>query len=140
MSQRENAVVDECLWAFQHYGFYTFPRVLPRGIPFEWPEIDPDRYCGIVYKANTGAGKFGKSFVRFGLPGLPDLQGWTWSRLTLRNGTRIGVEVKTDSGTLTDNQERHLRLARATGCIAFVARGYQDVEKELKLLGFGRRA
>lgn len=135
MSQRENAIVDECLWAFAHYGFYIFPRVLPRGVPFLWPDIDIAKYHGVIYKANTGAMKAGRSFVRFGLPGLPDLQGWTW--FNQYQGTRIAVEVKTTDGKLRENQARHIELSKKTGCIAFVARCYEDVEAELKRLGFG---
>lgn len=133
MIQRENAVVDECFYALSHYGFYVVPKP-NSGMKWEWPNLDTETYVGIVWKANTGAAKIGRSFVRFGIPGLPDIQGWLFA-----DGSRVAIEVKTETGKLSDAQSKHLDLAKRTGCIAFVARGYQDIEKELKALGFKRR-
>lgn len=135
MSQAENGVVDECLWALIHHGFFTFPRVFPRGIKVEWPDIDTNRYIGVAWKSNTGAMKFGKSFVRFGIPGLPDITGWHFP-----TGKRLSIEVKTGTGSMNPNQVKHLKLSKETGCLAGVARSYVDVENLLKEWGIKRCA
>lgn len=128
--QKENAIVDECLYALAHFGFY----VIPRGKVSVWPDIDPTKYVGVVWRQNTGGVKIGRSFVRFGIPGLPDLMGWHFP-----TGVRVAIEVKTAEGVMNPNQKKHMDLAQATGCIAFVARSYQDVERELKSRGFQRK-
>ena len=53
-----------------------------------------------AWRNNTGARLMGSGWVRFGMKGSPDIIG------ILPGGKFLGIEVKTDSGKLSLDQER----------------------------------
>ena len=72
--------------------------------------------------------------VRVGVPGESDLQGWRTITIGPEHvGQRIAqfvaVEVKTERGTLTQEQRDYLRTVEAAGGVAVVARSMPDIEK-----------
>ena len=79
-----------------------------------------------VERMNSGAVKIGSRFVRFGWKGCPDVLG------QLRDGRLLGVEVKAAKGKLRPEQTLFLERIRHAGGVAFVARDYRDVMRELK--------
>lgn len=86
---------------------------------------------GKVWRQNTGAGKLlranGESqFIRFGFPGCPDIQGY------MKDGRAIFCEVKRPSGVVTEEQKAFIQAAQQAGCVAFVARGVEDVLEQLQ--------
>ena len=78
-----------------------------------------------VQRMNSGAMKINNRFVRFGFVGCPDCIG------QLRDGRFIGVEVKAAKGKLRPEQAIFLQRIREAGGVAFVARDYRDVSREL---------
>jgi len=83
------------------------------------------------WRMNTGgaylAGKGGgQQFVRFGFPGSPDIYGF------LKDGRALYVEVKRPSGRVSPEQKAFLEAAAHHGCMAFVARGIDDVMTALE--------
>jgi len=76
-------------------------------------------------RMNSGAARIGKRFVRFGWPGCPDVLG------QLKDGRLIGVEVKAAKGKLRPEQAVFLERIRCAGGVAFMARDYRDVLREL---------
>jgi len=63
--------------------------------------------------------------VRFAFAGCPDIVGM------LKGGRSLLIEVKSDSGRLTEDQQAFLDMARKRGAAAFVARSVDDVLAEL---------
>ncbi len=86
---------------------------------------------GKVWRMNTGAGKLMRNngvsqWINFGFPGSPDIYGY------MRDGRAIYCEVKRPSGVVRPEQAAFIEQARKAGCVAFVARGVEDVLKELQ--------
>lgn len=84
-----------------------------------------------VWRVNTGAGRLvrgngASQFIRFGFAGCPDIHGY------MVDGRAIYCEVKRPSGEVSQEQKEFIQRAKDAGCIAFVARGVDDVLKELK--------
>lgn len=87
-----------------------------------------------VWRQNVGAGKLVRrggtsQFIRFGFPGCPDIHGY------MKDGRAIYCEVKRPSGVVKPEQAAFIQQAKASGCIAFVARSVDDVMRELKAKG-----
>lgn len=82
-----------------------------------------------VERMNSGAAKIGKRFVRFGWKGCPDVLG------QLNDGRLLGVEVKAKKGKLRPAQTLFLERIRRAGGVAFMARDYRDVMRELDRTG-----
>lgn len=80
-------------------------------------------------RMSTGTAKIGDRFVRFGWKGCPDILG------QLIDGRFLGVEVKSPKGRLRPEQTLFLERIRVAGGVAFVARDYRDVKRELNLTG-----
>jgi len=84
-----------------------------------------------AYRMNTGAGRLllpnGKisRFLHFGKCGSPDIHGY------LKDGRALFVEVKSASGTVSEEQSAWIENAKKHGCAAFVARSVDDVVREL---------
>lgn len=81
----------------------------------------------VLWRNNVGVGRVGRSNapVRFGLAvGSADLVGL----VTMSDGTGrfVAMEVKTASGSLSDEQVRWLRLVRGLGGYAVVVRSVED--------------
>jgi hypothetical protein len=83
---------------------------------------------GVWWRANTGcfAGEYKgkKRFVRFGVPGMSDIQG-------VHDGLAVFIECKGEKGKLSAAQENFGKeIIAANGCY-IVARSIEDVEKAL---------
>jgi len=78
-----------------------------------------------VRRNNTGVAKFGKRFVKFGMPGQADLTLFV-------NGRQIEIEVESPGGRQSENQKKYQRMVEATGGIYILARSVQDVRNQLK--------
>ena len=76
-------------------------------------------------RMNSGAARVGGRFIRFGFTGCPDVLG------QLRDGRLLGVEVKAPKGRLRPEQAVMLERIAGAGGVAFVARDYRDVVREL---------
>lgn len=75
-----------------------------------------------VFRQNTGAAKYGKHTVRFGVPGQPDLHG-----IVGPHGRYFGVEVKTDTGRLSKAQQNYRDMMLAMGAVHVTARCVEHV-------------
>lgn len=53
--------------------------------------------------------------------GVPDILGW------LKDGTFLGIEVKTEKGRIRPEQDAFIERASKDGCMVFVARSLEDV-------------
>lgn len=73
-----------------------------------------------VWRQNTGAAHTPEGFVRFGLPGQPDISG------ILRGGRALFVEVKSEHGRLRKDQENFIARATELGALCVVARTLED--------------
>lgn len=84
-----------------------------------------------VWRVNTGAGKLVRAggasqFIRFGFAGCPDIHGY------MKDGRAIYCEVKRPSGVVSPEQLEFIQAAKKAGCVAFIARCFEDVLEELK--------
>jgi penicillin-binding protein-related factor A (putative recombinase) len=71
---------------------------------------------------------FLRNFNPYRIPGVSDLIGIWRSKF-------LAIEVKSQTGRLKEHQARFLSLVNEHGGIAFMARGIEDVERELRLRG-----
>lgn len=129
MKQRESIVLRECLACLSHHGFDVVP---PRShFLFPWREGTK----GVVWRNSVGAGwhldrrtnRIGPRPVYYGLPGSPDLMGFTGSGAKI-----IGVECKTANGRLRENQKTFRAWIKAAGGVYVVARSYDECHAGLK--------
>lgn len=74
-----------------------------------------------ICRFNTGAVEIEDRFVRFAVPGFPDLHGY----LKIY-GIALYIEVKTPKGKLSDDQRDFLDLAQANGACVGVARSVRE--------------
>lgn len=58
-------------------------------------------------------------------PGIPDLVGW------LSGGRFLGIEVKRPGGVHRIAQTRFIDEAKSDGCVAFFAKSWADVVREM---------
>lgn len=73
------------------------------------------------FRCNTGAYKTEHgSFIRFGSKGAADI-------FVCAKGMMIGIEIKTASGKLSEDQEAFGQALKAAGGIYIVARSIDDV-------------
>ena len=63
---------------------------------------------GLFWRNNSGAMKVGARFIRYGLPGSPDVIG-------IVNGQFVGIEVKREDGKQSEHQQEFERLATKYG-------------------------
>lgn len=89
----------------------------------------PDTAAGIVWRNNVGAYRKGRSFIQYGVNGMPDILGMT------KGGLFVGCEVKTAEGKVSDVQRWFLLLALRLGGYCFVARSYDECDSWLKEAG-----
>lgn len=96
-----------------------------------------------VFRNNVGQAVFpmpdgSKRFVRYGLcPGSGDCVGWRTLTITPEMVGRkiaqfVSVEVKTETGTESTDQEHFRKTVGAAGGLAFVARSEGDVLERLR--------
>jgi len=136
---RESPILREVEYCLSHFGFFVIPRDTRASSEAHysiWKMIDPARFVGVVWRNNTGAARVGprQQFVRFGVPGRPDFEGWVFA-----SGKHIGIEVKTSTGTQTPDQKWYFNLSCETGAQCAVVRSYDDMEGVLKRWGFVRK-
>ena len=81
-----------------------------------------------AFRMNTGAVKDGNRFIRYGLPGQPDI-------FLILNGRFIGVEVKTKTGRQSEAQKNWQRNCERAGGIYILARSVDDVRCRLETEG-----
>lgn len=91
-----------------------------------------DRRVCFWWRQNVGAGQLLKAdgshtrYLEFAFVGCPDILGW------LKDGTMLLIEVKKQSvKKASEAQERTLKLAKDGGCVALVARSYEDVKRAI---------
>lgn len=73
------------------------------------------------WRNNSGAMKTDRGgFYRFGTPGSPDI-------FVLQNGTIFGIEVKTETGRLSDTQIAFRDTFEANGGHYIIARSIDDL-------------
>lgn len=135
---QESLLLQDVEMALSECGWFVMPRrKIWRGTKdwSVWREADPQRFVGVIWRSNTGGARLGRSFVRFGIVGCPDFEGWHFN-----SGKRAFLEVKTDQGKLTPDQADHLSLAHETGCLGAVVRSYEDTKAWCESLGLRRVA
>jgi len=80
---------------------------------------------GHVWRQNTGAHEVEGRYIQYGTRGCPDILGW------LKDGRFLCVEVKRPGGMPSPDQIAFMTNATKDNCIAFVARGIEDVQRAL---------
>lgn len=129
----EAAVSREVETCLSHHRIYVIPRDV-RGVEkveySTWALCDPKVYAGIVWRQNTGGGRFGSRFVKFGVPGQQDYSGWLFS-----TGVMIALEVKAHDGRLSPDQKARHTLALNTGVHSAIVRSYQDCAEFCRQIG-----
>jgi len=78
-----------------------------------------------IWRQNTGAARYGRQVVRFGIPGQADLSG------ILDGGRRIEIECKSPTGRQTHEQAAFQRMIEKRGGIYILARSVEDVRRVL---------
>lgn len=83
-----------------------------------------------AWRNNTGAARYGKRLVRFGVAGMPDVVG------ILPGGRFLGCEVKRPGGgRLSDAQAACLDAVREAGGLGLVVRSVDDLRNGLRAEG-----
>lgn len=75
-----------------------------------------------AYRNNVGAVKIGKRFIRFGMPGAPDI-------VAVVSGHYFGIEVKKPGKPLSDAQQAFCDVLRAAGGTYVIATCLEDVSE-----------
>lgn len=100
------------------------------------------RLAGIThYRNNTGAARYGKRLVRFGVAGMPDVVGILPSGVAadgqeVQPGRFLGCEVKAEDGRLSQLQRACLDNIAAAGGLALVVRSVDDLRAALRAEGY----
>lgn len=81
----------------------------------------------VTHRINVGTFKVGKRFVSTGVrPGFSDLFGHRRS-----DGKAFYLEIKTDKGVVSENQEKFIAAMQKTGAIAGVCRSVAEARQLL---------
>jgi len=83
-----------------------------------------------LWRQNTGAARFKGQVVHFGVPGQADITG------ILHDGRRIEIEVKSETGRQSPEQQRYQRMIERFGGIYILARSVEDVTAALRAKGY----
>lgn len=86
-------------------------------------------YCPVVAWAHittSGTVRRRGKFITVGIPGMPDIIG------QLRSGKLFGIEVKTGSGKVSDEQQKFIDLINDNNGVSGIARSVDDA---LRILG-----
>lgn len=75
----------------------------------------------------VGRAIHGNSVISFGIPGECDIDG-----IHMNGGRRIGIEIKTGTGALSDKQKRWRAMLEKFGAIYIEARSVDQVLTALK--------
>lgn len=65
--------------------------------------------------------------VKIAVKGYPDLAGYR-----RRDGKAVFIEVKTGKGKATIEQEKFIKVAKESGCLAGIARSVEDAKEIVK--------
>jgi hypothetical protein len=76
------------------------------------------------YRQNTGAAKFGKSFVKFGVKGAPDI-------VCVIKGQYVGLEIKAKDGEQSQAQFNFQVQLEAAGGTYLLCYSLEDVIRKL---------
>ena len=82
-----------------------------------------------LWRANTGAARVGRRFIRFGVPGQADLTG------ILPGGRRLEIEVKSPTGRQTPDQQAFQTMLERFGGLYVLARSVNDVRRAINAAG-----
>lgn len=127
--QGENAVVEECLACAVHRGWLVIdPRKVSAEGVLSILETTQGRswHGGFIWRNNTGGAKIGRSFVKFGLPGTPDITGIS------RSGQWVGFECKTAKGKVSPVQAAFHEVVTRLGGRVSVVRNYAEMARALE--------
>ena len=82
----------------------------------------------VVWKNATGVAKSmdGQRIIKYGLPGSPDIIGFT------NKGVFIGIECKTGNATKSKRQIAFHEIAKKFGAICFVAKSVDECLEKLQ--------
>lgn len=132
MKGHESRVLIETIQCFvaHKFMFLDGKRMTADGIANALAQYSPDRFSGVIWRANTGALKSALRFVQFGIAGCPDIIGFT------KQGKFIACECKSEDGTLSWGQRMFRDSLHESGSIVFISRSWEDTDKELKFNGF----
>lgn len=86
-----------------------------------------------IWRANCGVARIGRRTVRFGIPGQADLTG------IAPDGRRLEIEVKSEDGRLSEDQQRFREMILRFNGIHIVARSIHDVYEQLTACGIELR-
>ena len=78
-----------------------------------------------LWRANIGAARIGRRFIRFGVPGQADLTG------ILPGGRRLEIEVKSVTGHQTPDQRSFQTMIERFGGLYVLARSVEDVRRAI---------
>lgn len=129
----ESRVLSEIELAAATFKICVLPRNSLRLSVSPWSLPDPAFHIGVIWRTNTGASRIGRRFVRFGISGTPDYEGFLF-----KGGRRMTIEAKSDKGTENANQRAYSKLAHATGVLHGVVRSYADCVELLDSWGLRR--
>lgn len=116
----ESAIVAQGLMACASQNIQVLdPRYWSKSSPPPFIGTDP-MTDGLVWRNNVGAMREKSRFVRFGLPGSPDLMG------ILRGGYLFGLECKTDTGKPSKYQLWYKDYFQAFGMRYSIIRSYEE--------------
>ena len=73
-----------------------------------------------AWRNNSGGMKVGKRFLRFGMPGSPDIIG-------IVDGCFLAIETKAPKGELSESQIAWHQQAKRAGCTVHVVRSLDDL-------------
>lgn len=102
---------------------------------------DLSYHVGVVWRVNTGAMKTGNRFVRFGLPGIPDFEGWFFRDLNgdmCGGGSRFSIEGKAGKDPESFDQKAYALLAHRTDVYHGIVRSYDECASLLESFGLKR--
>ena len=100
------------------------------------------RPWAIVWRNNTGdfVTPDGRRIVSAGLPGSPDLIGFLSPIAPDTRAAFVGVECKTRTGRLREQQKAFRGAAERRGALYLVARSLDDLQAQLAALGYADAA
>jgi len=80
----------------------------------------------LAFRNNTGVARIGGRWVRFGVPGSPDIIG------VLPGGRFLGIEVKTATGKEADHQRDFRERIELSGGVAIVVHSIEEALAKIK--------
>lgn len=93
-----------------------------------------------IWRMNTGRASFGGRSVQFGVPGQADLTGILpvevycprCIELIARLGVRLEIEVKSETGRQSEDQQNYQAIIERFGGLYVLARSVEDVNNAIE--------